>query len=155
MEQVRLRRATAVDADLLFAWRNDPLTRARSLQPNPVEWETHLRWLADCLDNHDRQLFIAELTTDREPELMLLGTVRSDRSEQGFELSWTVAPEQRGKGWGKRLVAALIDSLPDGACYRAVVLNDNPASQRIAVGLAMKPEVQSADRITYSGRKLS
>jgi RimJ/RimL family protein N-acetyltransferase len=153
MGEVRLRPATMNDAELLFDWRNDPLTRAQSLQRQPVEWREHLVWLANSLQNPGRRLYIGEAVTEAEQAAALLGTVRFDRGEWSYELSWTVAPDQRGKGWGKKLVAALIACLPAGACYRAVVLTDNPASQRIAAGLAMQPETRSATRIIFVGRK--
>jgi len=43
---VRLRRATASDADLLLDWANDPVTRAASFHPDPIDRSGHVRWLA-------------------------------------------------------------------------------------------------------------
>ena len=153
-ETVRLRPATLEDAQRLFAWRNDPLTRAQSLQQQPVEWQAHLNWLQASLQNPDRQLFIAEsagLTGQEQP--LTLGTVRADKTEETYELSWTVAPEERGKGWGSKMVAALIERLPAGAGYKAIVLLTNPASHRIAVSLAMQVQKHLATQTIYAGRK--
>ena len=153
-ERVRLRPATLEDAQCLFRWRNDPLTRAQSLQQQPVEWEAHLQWLQASLQNPDRQLYIAESAAqDSSGQSPVLGTVRADKSAEEYELSWTVAPEQRGKGWGRKMVAALIECLPAGASYKAVVLLTNPASHRIAVALAMQVKKHLATQTIYAGRK--
>ena len=153
MGEVRLRPATIADAQLLFAWRNDPLTRTQSIRTQPVEWESHLAWLAASLQNPDRQLFIAEQALPVEQATVVLGTVRADKMDEEYELSWTVAPEQRGNGWGRKMVAALIDQLPAGVAYQAVVLNTNPVSQRIAAGLGMVVKSSSPCKAIFAGRK--
>lgn len=153
MGEVRLRPATIADAQLLFAWRNDPLTRTQSIRTQPVEWESHLAWLAASLQNPDRQLFIAEQALPVEQATVVLGTVRADKMDEEYELSWTVAPEQRGNEWGRKMVAALIDQLPAGVAYQAVVLNTNPVSQRIAAGLGMVVKSSSPSQTIFAGRK--
>ena len=153
-ETVRLRPATLEDAQQLFAWRNDPQSRAQSLQQQPVEWQAHLLWLQASLQNPDRQLYIAESAAlAGQEQSLLLGTVRADKTAGEYELSWTVAPEQRGKGWGRQMVEALIECLPSGATYTAVVLLTNPASHRIAVALAMQVKKHLATQTIYAGRK--
>lgn len=149
MGKVELRPAIMDDARVLFEWRNDPETRANSLRPEPVEWAGHLRWLAACVGDSARSLYIAS------EEGEVLGTVRADCAGGEYELSWTVAPGQRGKGNGQRLVAALIATLPEDACYRAVVLADNLASNRIARALGMEATEVSAAQTTYTGRRQS
>ena len=154
MGEVRLRPATIADAELLFVWRNDPQTRAQSLQQLPVAWESHLTWLQASLRNPNRQLYIAEgIVQDASGQPLILGTVRADKLDEEYELSWTVAPEQRGKGWGKKMVAALIAALPAGVTYQAVVLNTNPASERIAAGLGMVVKVSTPTQTVFTGRK--
>ena len=153
-ETVRLRPATLEDAQRLFVWRNDPLTRAQSLQQQPVAWESHLAWLQASLRNPNRQLYIAEpIRRQEQGQPLILGTVRADKINEEFELSWTVAPEERGKGWGRQLVAALIEVLPAHASFTAIVLHSNPASQRIALSLGMTERQQLETHTVYAGRK--
>lgn len=147
MAKITLRRAGMQDAQLLFDWRNDPVTRTGSLQSEPLDWEKHLRWLAACLDNSFRALYIVELADEA------VGTVRADKTGNEYELSWTVAPEKRGRGLGRELVAALIATLPDGAGYRAIVLENNPASHRIARSLGMEATAVTGGCTTYHGRR--
>lgn len=153
MDEVRLRPATIADAELLFAWRNDPLTRAQSIHTAPVVWDSHLAWLRASLQNPNRQLFIAEQAAQAEQETVVFGTVRADKINEDYELSWTVAPERRGNGWGNKMVAALIDQLPAGVTYRAVVMNTNPASERIATALGMVVKSSTPTQTIFAGRK--
>lgn len=147
MEIIKLRRAILDDAKMLFDWRNDPATRANSLQSESLDWEKHLSWLAACLENPERALYIAEVGGSS------CGTVRADKAGSEYELSWTVAPEYRGKGLGKRMVAALIATLPADAYYQAVVLTDNAASHQIAKRLGMEVIELENGVVTYQGRR--
>ena len=153
MNEVRLRPATLADAELLFVWRNDPLTRQQSIHAEPVAWDSHLDWLAASLQNQDRQLFIAEQALPAAQAPVVLGTVRADKIGEDYELSWTVAPERRGNGWGRKMVAALIATLPAGSAYQAVVLNTNPASGKIAIGLGMAVKSSSPNQTLFAARK--
>lgn len=154
MGEVRLRPATIADAELLFVWRNDPLTRQQSIHTEPVVWDSHLAWLETSLRNPNRQLYIAEgIVQDAPGQPLILGTVRADKLDEEYELSWTVAPEQRGKGWGRKLVAALIEILPAQASYTAIVLHSNPASQRIAESLGLTERQRQEGHTVYAGRK--
>lgn len=116
-----IRRATMHDARLLHRWRNDPLTRATSVDGGEVAWETHLAWLEASLGSPTRTILIAE------SDGVAVGTVRIDAGPE-TELSWTVAPEQRGKGHGTRMVAL---AAPAGRLI-ARIKRDNLASRHIA-----------------------
>lgn len=97
-----LRSATPGDADLLLAWRNDPLTRQWSRNPGLVAQADHRNWLRNALASPDRILLIAQ-----DAEQMPVGTIRFDRVSGGsWEVSITVAPECRGRGLARRVLAA-------------------------------------------------
>lgn len=121
-----LRPACAADAALLLAWRNDAGTRGASHSTRPITPEEHARWLAATLDNPHRQLLVAE------EQGVPVGSVRADRDPQGdcHELSWTVAPDARGRGIGARMVGLLVQRL--GGAVRAEIKPGNHASMRIA-----------------------
>jgi len=122
---VRFRPATMDDAEMLFVWRNDPETRMQSIDGEEVGWEDHLRWLSAKLADPDCDLLIAVRGVP-------VGTVRIDRRLEGLKiastLSWTVAPDARGRGYGKAIVRG---AKPDGL-VRAFVKRENLASQAIA-----------------------
>lgn len=115
-----LRKATMDDAETLFRWRNDPLTRQNSFTTDEVPWESHIKWLEASFQNPNRALYIAEC-----------GTVRADIQGDRVELSWTVAPEIRGKGFGKAMVACAVSLYPD-FILTASIKPGNVASEKIA-----------------------
>jgi RimJ/RimL family protein N-acetyltransferase len=119
---VKLRRATIEDAAMLLRWRNDPATREASINTDIVSLDAHIVWLRASFENPTRTLLIAE--TD-----VPVGTVRIDQSAEGAELSWTVAPEARGRGYGMEMVRL---ALPMSGRVFAQIKGGNIASQKIA-----------------------
>jgi len=102
-----MRRATIADAQSLFQWRDDPVTRAQSRDDSPLIWQKHVTWLRATLKRDDCVLLIAEL--DGQP----VGTVRWDRVGTSiWEASVTIAPEWRGHGLAAAALAASEKSLP-------------------------------------------
>lgn len=99
--RLRLRRARAEDADLLWAWANDPVTRQASFDPAPIPWEEHCAWLLRTLEKPDALILIA-LDGNDNP----VGYVRCERKEERRVLSVAIAPQERGKGWSKDVVTA-------------------------------------------------
>ena len=98
---ITLRRASQDDAARLLAWRNDPQTRAMSISGEEVTPEQHRAFLAASLDSSERLLFIAE--SEGRP----VGTLRLDRRPGAtLEVSLTVAPEERRKGYSASLLRA-------------------------------------------------
>jgi RimJ/RimL family protein N-acetyltransferase len=98
---VRLRAATPADRQRTWAWRNDPDTRAASLDSEAIPWETHVRWFADALARGDRKLFVVEAGGEAA------GTVRLDISGADGTISIHLAREWRGRGLGTRALRAL------------------------------------------------
>jgi RimJ/RimL family protein N-acetyltransferase len=87
-------------AELLLRWRNDDGTRRRSLSPEPVLWESHVDWLREKLADDDAVLFLGTLDGSA------VGHVRVDRTTpRSGEISVVVAPEARGRGVGRELIA--------------------------------------------------
>lgn len=125
----KLRPATVADTDLLLSWRNDPETRRQSKTSGEISRQDHVAWLDGVLADPDRRLLIAE--ADGGP----VGSVRADRQAECWLLSWAVAPPARGKGYGKAIVAAMVDGLQGE--IRAEVKSDNTASLRIAEAVGM------------------
>ena len=120
--------ATEWDIGLLFEWRNDPETRANSRNTGHVNLGEHTQWVRRSLMNPDRKLMIA-----KDGNGTPVATVRLDRCEDGsFELSWTVAPSQRGRGIGTAAIREFIGLLPRPIHLRAEVKVANLASLKIA-----------------------
>jgi len=128
--EMNIRLATRDDAQLLLAWRNDPLTRAMSKSLHEVQWDEHVRWLNSRLTRIEPHLYIAEI--DGAP----VGTIRID----GDEISYTVAPEHRGRGYATEMLRwahAQFGSL------RAEIKPENVASVKAAERAGHKVELLS------------
>lgn len=142
---VGVRPATADDADLLLAWRNDPTTRAVSRQQDAVDRPAHVAWLEASLRRPDRHLLVGR--TDGRP----VGTVRwDDRGDGEWEVSITVAPEARGRRVAPSLLAAAelwLASRYGSALrgYLAVLHEGNTASRRLFVGAGYAPDLPPDD----------
>ena len=113
-----IRPARMSDAELLFQWRNDPLTCAMSRSSDPVSWDAHISWLTGRLARSEPHIYIAER---RVP----VGTFRLD----GDEISYTVAPEARGKGIGLAMMCRVSEMFGP---LRAEIYERNTASIRVA-----------------------
>ncbi|WP_243075685.1 bifunctional UDP-2,4-diacetamido-2,4,6-trideoxy-beta-L-altropyranose hydrolase/GNAT family N-acetyltransferase [Microbacterium sp. SS28] len=129
-DEVKLtaRTATRADAGLLFQWRNHPKTRAFSRSQDEVTWSQHVAWLDGVLgDAINRQLLVIE---DGDQSV---GTVRWDRRSEGWEVSITVAPIFRGRGYAVVVLAAGEAKLeaPRPTRLLATVQRDNIASRRL------------------------
>ena len=103
---MKLRLAEMADRDLLFAWRNDPLTRANSRFTAEVPYGHHVQWLAETLAARQVRLFVGEV------DGLLVGTSRLDLSSHDSEVSITVAPEHRGEGYARPLLALTLEHRP-------------------------------------------
>lgn len=132
---MHLRRATLDDAHLLFTWRNNLQTRLQSKNTDEIAWENHLSWLTQSLAMHSRKIYLAE------HKGVLIGTVRSDKNEDGVvELSWTIAPEHRGKGLGKDMVMQFVKQMHPGEKLMAIIRKGNIPSEKIAEALGLQKE---------------
>lgn len=122
---VTVRSASAADAELLLAWRNDPQTRAWSRTTAPVTPDEHRAWLDRVLATSDRLLLVAE---QRDQPV---GTVRFDRDDAGWEVSITLAPDARGRGLAVPVLLAAERVLDAPATIVATAHRDNAASMAL------------------------
>jgi RimJ/RimL family protein N-acetyltransferase len=114
---MEIRPAQMSDAETLFRWRNDELTRAMSKNQGLVAWPDHINWLTARLARPG--LFIAEI------DGRAVGTFRVD----GDEISYTVAPAHRGLGLGLQMLRMAYEMFGP---LRAEVYARNVASISIA-----------------------
>ena len=135
-----LRKATINDAALLLNWRNDVRTVEASHSTKQVEFSEHMAWLSGALVDNTLKLFICE--RQGAP----VGTVRAHLKQGVWVLSWTVAPEFRGQGIAKEMVALAVASLCGP--FRAEVKEGNVASMSVAEHIGMTL-VNKADGVLY------
>lgn len=140
MGQARFRKVTEADTERLYVWANDPVTRAQSFSKEPISWEMHCAWFAQKM--LDRRCFHYILEIGNEPVGVLrldfcgpAGCVADAANASGknaYRISYSVAPGQRGHGYGKKLLQlaeyhAVMD-IPDCAMLLGEVKASNVAS---------------------------
>jgi len=104
--KIYLRKATMDDAELILEWRNDPVTREASFTKDIIDLETHKEWFRRKLESPECFLYI--LMDDTES----VGQLRIDRVNDVGEISYMIAPEKRGMGYGKRIIQLAETSSP-------------------------------------------
>jgi RimJ/RimL family protein N-acetyltransferase len=128
MVALTARRAQAGDAELLRGWRNDPETRRRSFTKTTVSVAEHEAWLHARLASERTAIWIF---SDGD---VAVGQVRADVDGEVAEVSIVVAPERRGRGYGKAMLSEAMRLLRrdfgSGVRARALVLDDHDASLR-------------------------
>jgi RimJ/RimL family protein N-acetyltransferase len=122
-----IRPATLDDMFQVWTWANDPLTRANSFSTRRIPWETHVRWYRGQLAAPATRLWLLE--SDGLP----VAQIRYDRRDDCAEIGYTVAPGQRGRGYGTRILqmtAARACRELDVPTVRGLVMIENRASIR-------------------------
>lgn len=124
-QAVCLRPVTMGDANILFAWQNEPGTRRFARNPQPPSLAEHLQWLVNRLGEPNTVLLIMEC--EGQP----VGMLRLDPFENGsFEISILVASKWQKKGVA-RAALTLARKLRPAATIRAKVLPGNTASHAL------------------------
>ncbi len=126
--RILIRDASPEDSPDIWAWRNDPRTRAMSITPAPVAWDVHRAWYEATLTDPDRRLFLGVL----EPPGQVMGICRFDlKSPEGpAEVSINLNPAMRGKGLSIPFLRLAIDRFLAERCIDLVALikRENEAS---------------------------
>ncbi len=85
---------------LVFGWANDPETRSQSFAEGEISWETHCAWYEDSLKREDRKIYIC--MHNEAP----VGIYRLDLSGEAAQISYSIAPEYRRRGYGQEMLRA-------------------------------------------------
>ena len=123
-----LRPVQAHDCRLVWEWANDPLTRAFSFSLQPIPWERHLEWFTAKLSD-PLTLFCIAINADGVP----IGQIRYQIEGTEAVVSVSVAPNQRGKGYGREIIclgAQRVFASTPVELIHAYVKPDNVASLR-------------------------
>ena len=98
-EDLELGPVTEADCGLLWEWANDPATRANSFDSAPIPLERHKEWFRAKLQDHHCRFWMAT-----NKNLGKIGVVRFECNGAEATISVSLAPQARGKGYGKKLI---------------------------------------------------
>jgi RimJ/RimL family protein N-acetyltransferase len=132
------------DAKILFDWVNDNEVRKQSLNSDPVSWSEHLVWLWSKLYSEKSEIYM--YYHRNEPIGMLRLDV--DNINKNKRISYLIAPAERGKGFGTKMIEDLIKSPQSkGNLLVAEVKNENQASNKIFEKSYFVKDPSSTDHI--------
>lgn len=126
--ELTLRPAEPEDMDLLYRWANDPVTRRNGFHTEQIPYEEHRAWFVNVMRDASTLIYIC--LEGHKP----VGQIRL-RIEAGEALiSYSVDPENRGRGVGTRLLGLAEERLkgkyPKVRLLVGEVKYDNTASLR-------------------------
>lgn len=126
-EKLYLRRATIVDTEILYKWRNDSVCRKNSINSEKIEYNDHCIWLSNKLNSDSCDIFIC-MKGDKP-----IGQVRVDYENEIGKISYSIASDFRGNNYGSKMLELLEynERLRRNVVQLcAMVKHDNVASQK-------------------------
>ncbi|MGF1679612.1 MAG: UDP-2,4-diacetamido-2,4,6-trideoxy-beta-L-altropyranose hydrolase [Candidatus Methylacidiphilales bacterium] len=137
--QVVLREATDEDMGLLYRWANEAETRRQAFHPEPIPWEDHVQWFHRKRAEHGQtHLWMAETE-----EGQAVGQVRLELLNGEWIISYSVAPEMRGKKIAARMLQEAMHTIQDRQAdvrWVGLVKEGNTASIRVFEKLGYEKE---------------
>lgn len=128
-KRLYLRNASIEDLDITYTWSKHPHTRKYAFNQGLISFVEHSKWFTDKIS--DQTCIYKLLVYGDEP----VGSIRFDiKGEEGL-ISYLIAPNQTGKGFGKKLLELSVSSLekerPDILIIKGLVKSDNIPSVKI------------------------
>jgi len=122
-------RADKTHIKITFDWANDCDVRKYSFNEKKIKYEDHAKWFNNKINAPDCIYFIG---TDGDKNV---GQIRLDISENSGIISYSVAKEYRGQGYGLQLLQTLEKYILDNSEYLDFYLigrvkSENTASVR-------------------------
>lgn len=100
---ISIREATEEDLKTVYVWRNDVVTRDMFFQSNEVSFKEHSSWFNRAIKSANIEMYINSIGDSRQ-----IGLVRFTKLSGEYDISIIVAPEERGKGYSKSILAGTL-----------------------------------------------
>lgn len=98
-DSISLRPAVLEDGRRVWEWRNEPAARQASFHTEEIRYADHEQWFARRLVDGRIRFFIV-----LDPQGVEVGYVRFDQTEIGVEISISLDPRARGRGYGSEAI---------------------------------------------------
>ncbi len=120
IHDLKLRKAKNDDAEFVLECRNDPQTRKFSFSESLIDYDSHKAWFNLKLDDPNCFIFILFDGSER------VGQIRIDRVNDIGEVSYAIASDMRGNGYGNAILKLCEKVLPsDITVLMGVVKKEN------------------------------
>lgn len=152
---MQLRSAERADAYALWLWANDALTREASGARPVIDWAGHVDWFVRRLGSPSALIYIGE-NANEQP----VGSIRFE-SQDGWRtavLSYVVAPEVRGRGYGRALLVEGVEAVRavhPGVVLTAEVTTSNTRSTRLFEFLGWEELTPVGGRRQFADRRVA
>jgi UDP-2,4-diacetamido-2,4,6-trideoxy-beta-L-altropyranose hydrolase len=145
---LRVRTVTLDDEAMLLEWANDSITRASALSGSQITPQVHKQWLLNRLQNTMTcRMFIVE-TAEGEP----IGQARFELLKDGWRVDYSLPPNLRGRGLGRRLLEVALSQLRNEGADAIVfgeVKAQNFASRRVFESLGFSVSSGEGETLKY------
>ena len=101
MSEIVLVSAEIRHSEMIWEWRNYPITRKMFFNCEKVSWKDHSSWYEKALLNNCIKLYLGE---EGGIPIGLVRFDNFDNEEYVFDVSINISPKSRGKGFGKQLL---------------------------------------------------
>lgn len=143
---LKMRETQKEDIKLYFRWANDKAVRQNSFNPEPIKFESHLKWFKTKLSSERSKLFVFEVLG--KP----VGQFRIDQIDNAWLIDYSVDRHYRGLGAGKAMITHFKASrFYSELLYplKAFVKPSNIASQRVFEQLGFQKADEINDTLIY------
>jgi UDP-2,4-diacetamido-2,4,6-trideoxy-beta-L-altropyranose hydrolase len=134
---LKLRFVKAEDSKLVWEWANDPAVRSVSFSSEPILWEGHAKWFLTKLSDPGCLFFIA-----LNPHDIPIGQIRCEVDGDEAVISVSLAPGQRGRGYGSQIIQLASQRVFDSTTIQlihAYIKPDNLSSIRAFTKAGFSP----------------
>ena len=132
MSEIVLVSAEICHSEMIWEWRNDPITKKMCVNGEKVSWEEHSSWYEKALLDNCRKLYLGE---EGGIPIGIIRFDKCDNEEFIFDVSINISPKSRGKGFGKQLlnngIRRLHKEVKNCKFIRAEVKKDNESSNKL------------------------
>lgn len=132
-----LRKVVIEDMEDIYQWAIDPEVRKNSFHTEGITYESHEVWFESVLKNPNILQYVLEDRSEKVEDIQIrkIGQIRVLLEKEEAIISYSIAKEQRGKGYGVRIVSLVEEKIGEVSqktvmCV-AKVKYDNKASIRV------------------------
>jgi len=148
MNNITLRKVNSSDSKFLWELRCQPEVFKYFRTPEPVEWESHVKWIGPVLEGKtNKELFVIEKEGER------VGQIRFDYEEEQAEVSISLKKEFWGQGIGSMSIELAIKQAQKNeklATLLAEVHIHNLGSQRLFKKFGFELKEQKDQWLDYT-----